>query len=331
MWLRWTITKLKNTTGICQMAELYLYDSSGNKISWASGTTVHAPSRASYPSNEGPEMIIDGNVDTKFCLLNFSVFNSDGMDIIFELPEGLDVGHYNYVTADDSEERDPVSWTLSTSADGTEWTLLSVVENATITSDRKTETQIFDITEITGHRYIIQANNTLYTVENSELKVLEETKISAKVFQLYGSYEPPTLDILSTFENPKVYCWSNDVSSTKQLQANMKATPLPQTVITNDIDISHVSITGIEKVTAEYTGDPHVACSFDGGTTWKLYNGVAWVVLSESETGMTMETLLAITTESWTEVIEGLDSFKMRFTLSTTDDTVTNIVINFTN
>lgn len=180
-------------------------------------------------------------------------------------------------------------------------------------------------------KYLIQANNTLYTIENSELKVLEETEISAEVFQMYGSNEPPTLDILSTFDTPKVYCWSNDVSSTEQLQATVKALPLPQTVITNDIDLSDPSITGIEKVTSEYTGDPHVACSFDGGTTWKLYNGSAWVVLSEAETGMTMETLLAITTENWTTVIEGLDSFKMRFTLATTDDTVTNIVINFTN
>ncbi|MFQ9442488.1 MAG: hypothetical protein ACLR1A_06070 [Eubacterium ventriosum] len=115
------------------------------------------------------------------------------------------------------------------------------------------------------------------------------------------------------------------------LTASVKSTPKPQTVITNDIDISDKTITGIEKVTATYTGNPLIACSFDGGTTWKLYNGVTWVVLSETETGMTMETLLAITTESWTEVIKGLDSFKMRFTLSTTDDTVTNIVINFTN
>lgn len=180
-------------------------------------------------------------------------------------------------------------------------------------------------------KYIIQANNTLYTVENSKLKVLEETEISSKLFQLYGSDEPPTLDILSTFDNPKVYCWSADVTSTEQLRANIKATPHSQTIITNDINISHVSITDIEKVTATYTGNPLIACSFDSGKTWKLYNGVAWVVLSEAETGMTMETLLAITTESWTEVIKGLDSFKMRFTLSTTDDTVTNIVINFTN
>ncbi len=537
-YLKWTINKLKNTTGICQMSELYLYDSFGNKISWDSNTVVHAPSKASYPSNEGPEMIIDDDIDTKFCLLNFSIFTSDGMDIIFELPAKLNIFKYSYVTADDSEERDPVSWTLSTSDNGTDWTIISVVEDATITSDRKTETQLFDIindgkiklvnqnenssngvtsctltmnnctngntlilayavrnmpdnnitlpegwtiigggtnttdssdtkqqlyfaykkvasetetitltqtktsriymicseytnvnlikfrkdlanyasgtftvignkskqtdimlygitaayytsgrnatctpddlTKIQGSsanerlscwfdngsgamshtfiadsnastsstddvclecvqllsvisKYLIQANNTLYTIENSELKILEETELSAKVFQLYGSSDPPTLDILSTFDNPKVYCWSNDVSSTEQLQANMKATPKSQTVITNDIDLSHVSITGIEKVTAEYTGDPHVACSFDGGTTWKLYNGTAWVVLSEADTGMTMETLLAITTESWTEVIEGLDSFKMRFTLATTDDTVTNIVINFTN
>lgn len=179
-------------------------------------------------------------------------------------------------------------------------------------------------------KYLIQSDNTLYTIENNELKALEVTELTSETFKTYGSDTAPTFDILNAFTKPKIYCWTDDTQQ-HALTASVKATPKPQTVITNDIDLSDPSITGIEKVTAEYTGDPHVACSFDGGTTWKLYNGVAWVVLSEAETGMTLETLLAITTENWTTVIEGLNSFRMRFTLTATDDTVTNIVINFTN
>lgn len=330
MWLRWTITKLKGSTNICQMAELYLYDKEGNKLGWISGTTVNAPSQASYSSSEGPDKIIDGNINTKFCLLNFNIYTTSGMPILIEIPETVDFTSYSYVTANDSSERDPISWKLELSYDNETWFNLSEISDASITNTRKAETQKWDIKMPYAIKYLIQSDNTLYTIENNELKVLEVTELTANTFKTYGSDIAPTFDILSVFTKPEIYCWTDDTQP-HALTASVKATPKPQTIITNDIDISDPSITGIEKVTAEYTGDPHVACSFDGGTTWKLYNGSAWVVLSEAETGMTMETLLAITTENWTTVIEGLDSFKMRFTLATTDDTVTNIVINFTN
>lgn len=330
MWLRWTITKLKGSTNICQMAELYLYDKDGNKLGWISGTTVNAPNQASYSSSEGPEKIIDGNVNTKFCLLNFNIYTTSGMSILIEIPETIEFTSYSYVTANDAQERDPISWKLELSYDNTTWFNLSEVSDASITNTRMKETQKWDIKAPYTIKYLIQSDNTLYTIENNELKVLEVTELTSDTFKTYGSETAPTFDILNAFTNPKIYCWTDDTQP-HVLTASVKATPPKQTIITDDIDISNPSITGIEKVTAEYTGDPHVACSFDSGTTWKLYNGVAWVILSEAETGMTMETLLAITTESWTEVIEGLNSFKMRFTLATTDDTVTNIVINFTN
>ena len=455
MWLRWTITKLKDSTNICQMAELYLYDKDSNKLGWISGTTVNAPSQASYSSGEGPEKIIDGNVNTKFCLLNFNIYTTSGMSIVIEIPETIDFTSYSYVTANDGSERDPISWTLELSYDNETWFTVSEISGATITDNRLTETQKWgvlsstwsadanymmittgDICTVAGRtyskinsdraivgafyniggytgpilvsdipqavsyyaygstftyidtieylgitwyisstkyfmegnysvsgyaqklsdepmtykqaaelllqkanvsipttisiKYLIQSDNILYTIENNELKALEVTELTSETFKTYGSDIAPTFDILNVFTKPKIYCWTDDTQM-HTLTASVKSTPKPQTVITNDIDISDKTITGIEKVTATYTGNPLIACSFDGGTTWKLYNGVTWVVLSETETGMTMETLLAITTESWTEVIKGLDSFKMRFTLSTTDDTVTNIVINFTN
>lgn len=455
MWLRWTITKLKGSTNICQMAELYLYDKDSNKLGWISGTTVNAPSQASYLSSEGPEKIIDGNVNTKFCLSNFNIYTTSGMPIVIEIPETVDFTSYSYVTANDSSERDPISWTLELSYDNETWFTVSEISGATITNNRLTETQKWgvlsstwsadanymmittsDICTVAGRtyskinsdraivgafyniggytgpilvsdipqavsyyaygstftyidtieylgitwyisstkyfmegnysvsgyaqklsdepmtykqaaelllqkanvtipttisvKYLIQSDNILYTIENNELKALEVTELTSETFKTYGSDTAPTFDILNVFTNPKVYCWTDDAQS-HALTASVKATPKPQAIITNNIDISDPSITGIEKVTAEYTGDPHVACSFDSGTTWKLYNGVDWVVLSEAETGMTMETLLAITSESWKTILTGLNSFVLRFTLTNVEDTVTNIIIDFTN
>lgn len=178
-------------------------------------------------------------------------------------------------------------------------------------------------------KYLVRDNGTIYTVTEGALAEVTG-ELTASLFQTSGVDTIPDGTLLIPLTAPEVLCWT-DSDTVLTLTATVHGTPLPQTIITNDIDISDESITGIEKLTAEYTGNPTVACSFDGGTTWKLYNGSAWVVLSENETGMTMETLLAITTENWIQILQGLTSFKMRFTLSTTDDTVTNIVINFTN
>lgn len=180
-------------------------------------------------------------------------------------------------------------------------------------------------------KYLIRSNNILYTVVNNVLTQLSDVQLTANVFNVHGFNDIPSWEILKELKDPNLLYWQNSDKPLPILKANVSATPPQQTIITNDIDISDKTITGIEKITAEYTGDPHVACSFDNGITWKLYNGVSWVVLSENETGMTMETLLFITTENWTQILQGLTSFKMRFTLSNKEDMVTNIIINFTN
>lgn len=178
--------------------------------------------------------------------------------------------------------------------------------------------------------FLLKSGSNLYTIKDGALVSLGDVEIQADLFLKNAfSQSEMNVELIKKLVNPSIYRWNP--TEYRTMSALITAQPFPQTIITNDIDISDKTITGIEKVTAEYTGDPHVACSFDGGTTWKLYNGTAWVVLSETETGMTMETLLAITTESWTQILQGLASFKMRFTLANKEDTVTNIVINFTN
>lgn len=107
--------------------------------------------------------------------------------------------------------------------------------------------------------------------------------------------------------------------------------PEPQTVQTDPIDISDASITGIESVTVAYTGTPAFAISFDGGETWKMHNGISWVMLSAEVSGMQAETLMNITSEQWQEQIAGVDAFLVRFTLQAEEDTVESILIDFTN
>ena len=104
-----------------------------------------------------------------------------------------------------------------------------------------------------------------------------------------------------------------------------------QSISTNDIDLSNLTITGIESVSVISTGTPLFALSFDSGTTWKMHNGTSWLDLSDDESGMLPETLESITIEQWSEEINGITSMKLRFTLSEIEDTVTSVTIDFTN
>lgn len=107
--------------------------------------------------------------------------------------------------------------------------------------------------------------------------------------------------------------------------------PEPQTVVTNAIDLSNATIAGIENVTVSCTGNPVFALSFDSGQTWKAYNGTGWVALEESGTGMKADTLEAISVDDWQEQLASESSFRLRFTLTALEDTVTEVRFNFIN
>lgn len=494
MWLRLTIKKLRNSTSICQLSELYLYDSLNNRVSFPSGTTITAPN-ASYYSSEGPDKIIDNNTNTKFCCTNFSNFTSTGLVILFELPSDIIFSKYSYVTANDSSERDPITWTLEKSNDNIEWELLSSIENFVIPTSRRVETQLWSLiseqgkigdnallftkeqinlsnwtknmnsfpqfennfdgikntiaytggsgyekiytkvaveknkiyelhinfcspsgfsfggydsvnkeqifvmdrvpsgdcyTTLSGiiaysdnidnsasnelKDYIINfnsGNNTevyividfgqitdgisvnfiysillslydkkylvyddvtkkYYNIVNNTLNELDIEEVTSDIFKTYGNDIVPLSNLLIILQKPKILYWQDSNDDLPLLKANITAVPLPQTIITTDIDISDSSITGIEKVSGEYAGNPVIAVSFDNGKSWKSYNE-QWTLLSDSTTGMSMETLAAIPAESWNEQIKGLTSFKMRFTLTAADDVVTNVIIDFMN
>lgn len=181
-------------------------------------------------------------------------------------------------------------------------------------------------------KYLIYDDVTkkYYNIVNDALNELNIEEITSDIFKTYGNDIVPLSNLLITLQKPKILYWQDSDDDLPLLKANITAVPLPQTIITTDIDISDSSIKGIEKVSGEYKGNPVIAVSFDNGTSWKSYNE-QWTLLSDSTTGMPMETLAAIPAESWNEQIKGLTSFKMRFTLTAADDVVTNIIIDFMN
>ena len=93
----------------------------GNTVISQSGTTVTNPG-GSNPSGEGPQNIYDGNTSSKW--LDFNIKSGNNTSTLqFAFPgQGFEITGYSWTTANDSEERDPRSWKVFMSVDGTNWT-----------------------------------------------------------------------------------------------------------------------------------------------------------------------------------------------------------------
>ena len=178
--------------------------------------------------------------------------------------------------------------------------------------------------------YLLQdSDGYVYTILNDTLTRIDELQvITPQSFIDYGTTTKPSSEMILTLTNPKILAWCED--EIPIISALVTAIPFEQNVITDAIDLSNPNITGIESVTVYYTGTPTFALSFDSGSTWKMHNGTAWVILSEGVTGMQAETLEAITPEQWIEEIGNVNSMLMRFTLTNKEDSVSSVLIDFT-
>ena len=197
---------------------------------------------------------------------------------------------------------------------------------ANVQADNFEVTAVFSSTE----KYLIRSEASLYTIADGTLITLENAELTAQLFLDYGTDSIPDGSLLVDLVDPEVMNWT-DGEEAPTLTATLTATPIPQIIITNKIDLSESTITGVEYISTEYEGNPLYACSFDGGVTWEAHNGMEWIEITSETGGMSAEALTSIGVDQWTEVITGLESFVMRFTLSEAEDRVTNIVVHYTN
>lgn len=134
---RWQITSAKTMppdANCAQASEFLFILNSTAQQSTTSGATVTNPS-GSNPVGETPPNLVDGSLTTKALDLNF-VTNGNITNFIFQFSAAQAFTGYRWATANDFETRDPASWTLSGSQDGTNWTLLHSVSNYVATSSR---------------------------------------------------------------------------------------------------------------------------------------------------------------------------------------------------
>ncbi|MDZ7744294.1 MAG: LamG-like jellyroll fold domain-containing protein [Candidatus Saccharibacteria bacterium] len=142
-YVRWEITERKGPDIAIQASEFELL-LNGSPVIWPGGTIATNPG-GSNPASEGPEYAIDGNTGTKWLDFNFS--NDDTstegnsiLDIDAGAGSTLTFDGYRWATANDVPDRDPITWNIYGSDNGTDWSLLDTRTQESITDDRNTYT-----------------------------------------------------------------------------------------------------------------------------------------------------------------------------------------------
>jgi hypothetical protein len=136
---RWQITKTKTMppdASAIQVSEFVFQLNGVDQQAITSTATVTNPS-GSNPVGETPPNLVDNNLTTKALDLNF-VSNGNVTNFVFTFSSPQKFNGYRWATANDFESRDPASWTVSGSYDGSTWFVLSSVSNYVATSSRQT-------------------------------------------------------------------------------------------------------------------------------------------------------------------------------------------------
>jgi hypothetical protein len=145
-YLRWVMTQTRGadfTAGAIQVAGFVLLYQ-GATVSWGPSASASNPDGTTFP-NETPIKILDYDIYTKWCNTSFGTTSFGTSTIYIDNVNPIVFNSYYYVTGDDMEMRDPVSWTLAVSNDNSSWSIIDTQTSVGITSSRQTNTQIFSI------------------------------------------------------------------------------------------------------------------------------------------------------------------------------------------
>lgn len=140
-YLKFVITKNRGNGGTTQLSEFKFTDANDSPFDFT-GSTVTADTSHPGFNGEGPQNIIDNSLATKYCTGGGVPSAASPITLTITLGSTLDISTYSiwsWYTANDSSDRDPVSFALYGSVDGTTWNLIEEVEDATITTNRQTK------------------------------------------------------------------------------------------------------------------------------------------------------------------------------------------------
>lgn len=194
-----------------------------------------------------------------------------------------------------------------------------------------TYTVSYEMPYIPVVKYLARVGKEIYTKVDGVIQSLGDVEVNALLFQEQGVYDLFTSEELVPLGFPEILVW-NDVGVHAIPKFTTSARPIAnQQIITDAISFEDETIKGIEAVTVDCDGDLIAAVSFDKKATWKAWNGTEWVSLDSQFSGMSKETLEAITIDQWVQLYEGATEMFIRLSFINTEQVVRQIYVDFLN
>jgi len=144
-YLRWTLLKKKESADVAIQASDLVLVLNNNDVTWNPSAVSTSPDSTYAIPSESAQNLVDGNILGKYCNINFGFGPTGTATIYIDNITNIEFDSYYYNTGNDFPSRDPVSWTLEISYNNVDWILIDTVTDATITNDRRTSTQKFNI------------------------------------------------------------------------------------------------------------------------------------------------------------------------------------------
>lgn len=181
-------------------------------------------------------------------------------------------------------------------------------------------------------RYLVRDGATIYTISDNTLTSLGSVALTSALFLDLG-YDPNLngmfeLSVLNGLSNPELLYWHEETELADDVtMLSIQGTPvLPQTIIYEPEIIPDGS--AIKIIESVATDDVLFTITFDSGTTWKYYDGNAWVVAEFASNGMNGNTLKTIPESIWTEVITS-NTYQIRCALPSVTSVVNKIAVGY--
>ena len=131
-YIRWTITAVRTPGSGTQASEFNLRNGSTN-ITMSLAIVITDPVGAFGGGTETANSLKDANINSKWY-----TNQNPTISVIFDMGASVIFNGYRWATANDDNRRDPVSWTVAGSNNGTEYYTFDTKTNFATTTSRNT-------------------------------------------------------------------------------------------------------------------------------------------------------------------------------------------------